>query len=53
MKAPTVTEAYAMIRVLKNRNAKGDGEKIAQLEKIIEEAKEKKALLDIDKFFSK
>lgn len=51
MKAPTVTQAYAMIRVLKNRNEKGDGQKIAELEKIIADAKNKQALLDVDKYF--
>lgn len=51
MKAPSITQAYAMIRVLKERAGKGDGEKIAQLEKIIAEDKNKKALLDVDKFF--
>lgn len=42
-----------MIRALKNRNEKGDGQKIAALEKLIAEAKQKEALLDIDKFFGK
>lgn len=51
MKAPTVTQAYAMIRALKNRGQKGDGEKIAQLEKVILEQKQKQALLDVDKYF--
>lgn len=51
MKAPTPTQAYAMIRALKKRGAKGDGEKIAQLQAIIEEHKDKEALLYIDKFF--
>lgn len=51
MKAPTVSQAYAMIRALKQRGAKGDGEKIAQLENIIREEKQKAALLDVDKFF--
>lgn len=51
MKAPSITQAYAMIRVLKERAAKGDGEKIAQLEKLIAEEKAKKAQVDIDKFF--
>lgn len=51
MKAPSVSEAYAMIRVLKDRNAKGDGEKIAALEKIIADEKTKTALLAIDKYF--
>lgn len=51
MAAPSVTEAYAMIRVLKKRAAKGDGETIAELQKIIDEDRHKKALLDLDKFF--
>lgn len=50
-KPPTVTAAYAMIRVLRKRAQKGDGERIAQLEKLIADEKEKAALLDIDKFF--
>lgn len=53
MKAPTVTEAYAMIRVLKKRNQKGDGEKIAQLQQLIEAEKDKAATLAIDKYFNK
>lgn len=53
MKPPSITQAYAMIRVLKKRNAKGDGEKIAQLEKLIEEARDKQATLDVEKYFSK
>lgn len=52
MNAPSVTEAYAMIRALKKRNEKGDGAKIAQLETLIAEAKDKKALLAIDKYFT-
>lgn len=51
MQAPSVTQAYAMIRVLKKRGAKGDGEKIAELQQIIDEDRDKKALLDLDKFF--
>lgn len=51
MKGPTASEAYAMIRVLKKRGAKGDGEKITQLRAIIEEARDKEALLNVDKFF--
>lgn len=51
MQAPSVTQAYAMIRVLKKRGAKGDGEKIAELQAIIDEDRDKKALLDLDKFF--
>lgn len=51
MKAPTVTEAYNMIRVLKKRGAKGDGQKIEQLKVIIQEAKDKEALLLVDKYF--
>lgn len=52
-KAPTVTEAYAMIRALKARGEKGDAAKIEQLKATIEDAKSKKALLDIDKYFTK
>lgn len=51
MKAPTVDDAYKMIRLLKKRAAKGDGEKIAELQKIIDEANDKKAALMLDKFF--
>lgn len=51
MQAPTVTRAYAMIRVLKKRGAKGDGEKIAELQQIIDEEREKGALHDLDKCF--
>lgn len=53
MKAPTASEAYAMIRVLKKRGAPGDGEKVAQLQAIIDEARDKAALLNVDKFFPK
>lgn len=51
MQGPSVTQAYAMIRVLKKRAAKGDGEKIAELQQIIDEDRDKRALLDLDKFF--
>lgn len=51
MQAPTASQAYSMIRVLKKRAAKGDGEKIAELQQIIDEDREKRALLDLDKFF--
>lgn len=51
MEAPTASQAYAMIRVLKKRAAQGDGEKIAELQKIIDEDRDKRALLDLDKFF--
>lgn len=51
MKHPTVTQAYAMIRALKKRAAKGDGEKITQLQALIHEQKNKDALLDLEKFF--
>lgn len=51
MKGPTASEAYAMIRLLKKRAAKGDGEKIAELQAIIDAEREKKAQLDLDKFF--
>lgn len=40
-----------MIRALKARGAKGDGEKIKQLEQLIAETKQKQALLDIDAYF--
>lgn len=53
MKPPSVTQAYAMIRFLKKRAAKGDGDKIAQLESQISEIREKQAALDVDKYFSK
>lgn len=53
MKAPTITQAYAMIRALKKRAAKGDGEIIQQLEVLIEQEKNKEALLDVEKFFPK
>lgn len=48
----TVTTAYAMIRALKKRGAKGDGEKIAELQSFIEAEKDKTALLDVEKYFS-
>lgn len=51
MNKPTVTEAYAMIRVLKKRNEKGDAQKIEQLQQVIEEAKVSSAQLAIDKYF--
>lgn len=52
MKQPTVSEAYAMIRLLKKRAAAGDGEKIQQLEQLIAEARDKTAQLALDRFFS-
>lgn len=51
MEKPTVTQAYAMIRLLKKRAAVGDGDKIRQLEQLIAEEKDKEALLAIDRFF--
>lgn len=51
MNGPSVTEAYAMIRALKKRAAKGDADKIHQLEQLIQEAKLKQAQLAIDKYF--
>lgn len=51
MKPPTVTEAYAMIRLLKQRAGKGDADRIAQLTAIIKEAMEKEAQLNLDKYF--
>lgn len=51
MKSPSVTQAYAMIRALKKRAAKGDAEKIKQLEDTIAEIRDKAALLDLDRFF--
>lgn len=53
MKGPTPSDAYAMIRFLKTRNEKGDVAKIAELEKLIEEAKLKKAARDVEKYFAK
>lgn len=50
-KQPTVTEAYAMIRILRKRGEKGDAKKIEALQLIIDEAKNKKAQLDLDKYF--
>lgn len=52
MKQPSVTEAYAMIRLLKKRAQPGDGEKIQQLEQLILEARDKTAQLNLDRFFS-
>lgn len=49
--APTKDQAYKMIRFLKNRGAKGDGEKIQELRKIIKEADLKEAALLADTFF--
>lgn len=40
-----------MIRLLKRRAAKGDAEKIKQLEDQIAEARDRAAALDIDRFF--
>lgn len=51
MKAPTVTDAYAMIRFLRKRAQKGDGEKIKQLEVIIAEARDRAATIAVDSFF--
>lgn len=51
MKRPTITEAYAMLRILKKRNEKGDAQKIAALQLIIDEAKDNKAQGDLDKYF--
>lgn len=52
MKKPTVTQAYAMIRHLKKRNAAGDGEKIEQLKAEIEAQKDSSAQLDVDRYFA-
>lgn len=52
MKQPTVTQAYAMIRLLKKRYAKGDTEKIKQLEELIALERDRAAQLDLDRFFS-
>lgn len=52
MKQPTVSECYAIIRLLKKRAQPGDGEKIQQLEQQILEAREKVAQLALDRFFS-
>lgn len=51
MNKATVTEAYAMIRVLKKRNEKGDAQKIEQLQQVIQEAKVASGQLAIDKYF--
>lgn len=51
MKQPTVTQAYAMIRALKKRAAKGDAEKIKALQDIIDEQRNREALLDLERFF--
>lgn len=51
MQAPSVTQAYAIIRLLKKRAAKGDAAKIEELKKLIEAEKDKKAQLDLDAFF--
>lgn len=51
MKQPTITEAYAMLRILRKRGEKGDQQKIASLQTIIDEEKEKKARLDLEKYF--
>lgn len=51
MKQPTMTEAYAMLRILKKRAEKGDQQKIAALQTIIDEAKDKKAQGDLEKYF--
>lgn len=50
-KPPTVTEAYAMIRLLKKRAAPGDAEKIDQLKQVIALEREKAAQLSLDRFF--
>lgn len=51
MKAPSVSQMYAMIRFLKNRAAEGDGARIEQLETAIAAERSKQAALDVDKFF--
>lgn len=51
MNAPSVSEAYTMIRLLKKRALKGDADKIRQLELIIAEAKDKAAALALERFF--
>lgn len=51
MKQPTVTEAYAMLRILKKRGEKGDQAKITSLQEIIDTEKDKKARLDLEKYF--
>lgn len=51
MKQPTITEAYAMLRILKKRGEKGDAQKAAALQTIIDEAKDQKAKADLEKYF--
>lgn len=51
MKPPTVTQAYAMIRLLKKRAAPGDGDRIRELTEIISLEKDKAAQLELDRFF--
>lgn len=51
MKPPTVTQAYAMIRLLKKRAAPGDGERIEELKTLIALEKDKAAQLSLDAFF--
>lgn len=52
MREPSVSEAYAMIRVLKKRAQPGDAQKIESLQKIIDDTRSAKAQLDLDRFFS-
>lgn len=52
MKQPTVTQAYAMIRLLKKRATKGDADRIKQLEELIALERDRAAQLDLDRFFS-
>lgn len=51
MKEPTITEAYAMLRILRKRGEKGDGQKITMLQDIIDKAKDKRAQGDLEKYF--
>lgn len=51
MKQPSVTQAYAMIRLLKKRAAKGDALKIQELQNLIQAEKDKKAQIDLETFF--
>lgn len=53
MQQPTVTQAYAMIRYLKKRSAPGDAKRITELQKIIDEGKDKQAARDVETFFAK
>lgn len=52
MPKPTISQAYQMIRLLKQRGQTGDAEKITQLRALIEEEKTKQTNMLLDTFFT-